>query len=107
MDALFSIEELKSTKIAAPFEFTKGVPVMKIEMNPDVNPTGIDCVANWEHGSCLFDLAEDPGQTSPIDDPMVMTRLLKCLVDHLVLHDAPEEIYAHYGLQEYQSASAA
>ena len=93
--------------MAEPFEFTKGVPVMKIKMNQDVDPTGLDCVANWEHGSCLFDLARDLGQTSPIDDPEVTMRLLGYLVDHLVLHDAPEEIYTHYGLQDYRSATAA
>jgi arylsulfatase A-like enzyme len=104
---LFSMGELKSTEMAEPFEFTKGVPVMKINMNPEVDPTGLDCVANWEHGSCLFDLAEDPSQTSPVDDPEVMRRLLSNLVDHLDLHDAPIEIYAHYGLQEYRPATAA
>ena len=106
LSSLFSLEEMKSAELAGPFDFTKGTPVMKIDMSPHVVESGLDCVANWGEGSCLYDLSNDPGQQTPIDDPEAVDRLCNEIVRHLVRHDAPKEIYAHYGLERFPSASA-
>lgn len=107
LEKLFSLEELKSAELVAPFDFTKGAPVMRYTLNPDVGETGIACVANWGKGSCLFDLDCDPKQENPINDPAVIDRLNRCIVDHLTQHDAPEEVFAHYGLQKLRLAASA
>lgn len=95
---MFSLEELRTAELVKPFDFTKGVPVLRFEMASDVRESGLSCVANWEAGSCLFDLATDPRQENPIDDPEVIDRLLGRMVDHLLTHDSPHETYDHYGL---------
>ncbi|MHA1567559.1 MAG: sulfatase [Alphaproteobacteria bacterium] len=101
MSSMFTIDELKSAEMVDPFDFTKGAPVMKIIMSPDVNESGLDCVANWGGGSCLFDLDSDPKQHTPIDDLVVVERLCGYIVSHLVQHDAPVEIYTRYGLRGF------
>nr|WP_306267802.1 sulfatase [Pararhizobium sp. IMCC3301] len=103
----FSIEELKSAELVAPFDFTKGAPVMRYTLNPDIGETGVACVANWGEGSCLFDLESDPKQETPIDDPAIIDRLNQCIIDHLTQHNAPEEVFAHYGLEKLRLAASA
>ena len=107
MESLYSVDELKSAEIAEPFDFTKGARVMKIRMDRHVGESGLASVALWKDGSCLFDLETDPGQHSPIEDDETIDRLRSTIVDHLVQHNAPEEIYAHYGLGELRSRSVA
>lgn len=106
MENLFSGGEMQSAQMVPPFDFTKGSPVMRIELDPDIGETGRDCVANWHDGSCLFDLHADPGQLTPINDPDTIERLTSAIVEHLVAHNAPEEIYAHYGVDMHRLAHA-
>ena len=99
MENQFSIEELQSSELVAPFNFTKGAPVIRMKMSPKIGETGQQCVSNWDGTSGLYDLKFDPGQQSPIQNERVEVRLSEMLVDQLQLHDAPHEIYAHYGLE--------
>ena len=100
LENLFSDEEMRTAELAAPFDFTKGSPLMRIKLDPDIGETGRACVANWhEEGSCLFDLESDPGQLAPIKNDAVVDRLTATIVEHLTAHNAPQEIYAHYGLR--------
>lgn len=98
MENLFSIGEMKSAQLSKPFSFTKGVPVLRLQMSPDVGESGLDCVSNWEGGSSLYDLVNDPKQENPILDSVIVDRLKAALTKELYRHDAPVEIYAHYGL---------
>jgi hypothetical protein len=98
LEAMFSTDELRTAELVQPFDFTKGAPMMRVQMAPGIDESGLACVANWGDGSCLFDLFVDPGQEHPIDDPQVVDRLNEHIVEHLAGHDAPAEIYAHYGL---------
>lgn len=104
LERLFSLQELKSAELVPPFDFTKGAPVMRYTLDLDVGETGATCVANWGAGSCLFDLASDPKQENAIDDPATVARLNQCIVEHLKLHNAPDELFAHYGLEDARMA---
>jgi arylsulfatase A-like enzyme len=106
LENLFSDDEMRSAEMAAPFDFTKGSPLMRITLDPDIGETGIDCVKNWHEGSCLFDLETDPEQLSPLNDQATIDRLIAAIIKHLKEHNAPEEIYAHYGLEENSLAVA-
>ncbi|MES0883197.1 sulfatase [Roseibium sp. SCP14] len=103
LENLFSDDEMRSAELAQPFDFTKGSPLLKITLDPDIGETGQACVANWHDGSCLFDLENDPGQLDPINDDAVVSRLCEAIVAHLLKHNAPEEIYSHYGLETYRA----
>ena len=106
LENLFSEDEMRSAQFVDPFDFTKGSPLMRITLDPEIGETGKACVANWNHGSCLFDLENDPGQLSPIHDEHTINRLLTAIVAHLREHGAPQEIYAHYGLAKHHSETA-
>lgn len=98
------IESL-AAELRQPFDFTKGAPVLRVTMSPSVGEAGLACVANWHEGSCLFDLQDDPGQETPIDDPDVVARLTGEIVRHLDAHDAPKDAYRRYGLEEARTAA--
>lgn len=102
----FSIDELKSAELSAPFDFTKGAPVMRMRLSGKIGETGVHCVANWDGSTDLYCLETDPGQQKPIDDPDVIDRLTGMIITELMRHDAPVEIYAHYGLEMPPSAAA-
>lgn len=87
----FSIDELKAARLAPPFSFTKGVPLLQVEARP------------WIHahrfGTLLFDLESDPGQMQPLQAPDIEERMISLLVRLMVENDSPPEQFARLGLQ--------
>ena len=98
LDRSFGVEELKTAQLADPMSFTKGAPVLRIAARPPIGEAGFEAAARRPALSPLYDLAHDPGQETPVDDPAIKDRLARAAVDHFRAHDAPPEIYAHYGL---------
>ncbi len=96
----FDIGELRTGELAGPFDFTKGVPVLKVRMNPENSQVGNDGLTLAECETVLFDLDSDPGQEHPIDAPDITDRLSREIARHFALHDAPSELYAHFGLMQ-------
>ena len=90
MRAPFSPAELQDTTMAAPLAFTKGCPVMKIP--------GRKQSSAHSFGTLLFDTAVDPGQTNPIDDPVIERRMTGLLVDAMQANHAPPEQFERLGL---------
>lgn len=107
LESLFSANELKTAELHKPFDFTKNIPLLRVKMSPTVGEAGLACVANWQEGSCLFDLHNDPEQTNPVEDPEVVARLTNKIVRHLDAHDAPSEIYRRYGLRKARTTALA
>ncbi len=103
MMSQFDISELQTSELAGPFDFTKGAPVLKIRMNPKNNQLGTDghMLENCE--TALFDLDTDPRQENPLDQPAIVGRLAEQISRHFARHDAPNELYAHFGLEEYRT----
>lgn len=103
----FDISELQTCELSAPFDFTKGVPVMKIRLDPKNSQLGHDGHTLEDFGTALFDLDCDPGQESPLSDPATAERLAGQISVHFARHDAPPELYAHFGLEELQGNRSA
>ena len=99
LEDLFSIEELKTSSLAAPFSFTKGAPVLRMQVSPEVGETGAHCVSIWDGGASLYDLTIDPAQAHPITDQVVTEELKKLIGTELKRHDATTEFYSHYALK--------
>ena len=99
MEKLFSMDEMKSSRLVDCLPFTKGAPLLRIEISPEVGETGLNCVANWEGGAALYDLYVDPSQENPLEDELVVERLTQAIRGEFMLHDAPAEVFAHYGLK--------
>ncbi|UZD89729.1 sulfatase [Cognatishimia activa] len=95
----FDIEELKSSELVGPFDFTKGAPVLRIQLDPKNSQLGNDGQTLSDCNSALYDLPNDPEQQQPIDDPVIISRLKERISYHFQRHDAPTELYAHFGLE--------
>ena len=96
MRGLFSLKELHTAAMHPPLPFTKDTPVMCIQA---MQPRNRDLQANVLE-TLLFDLAVDPGQECPIDDPEVETMMTAHLVRLMRANDAPPEQFQRLGLGE-------
>ena len=79
------------THMNRPFAFTKGTPVMRIV------PDRVMFESKLKE-DMLFDLERDPREERPIADGAVSRRLTEALTEIFRQLDAPEELYARYGL---------
>lgn len=93
MHNMFTVEEMRTMKIAPPFSFTKGCPLMKIESK------GFLGFYNklLEH-TALYDLENDPNQLAPIDNPEVEKRMTNLMVRLMEENDAPAEQFERLSL---------
>ena len=91
MRYLFTVEELKSTELQAPFAFTKGCPTMKIEKaaHPWQFP---------EFETRLYDLETDPRQEKPLQDAALEGAMIDQMIELMRANDAPAEQYQRLGL---------
>ncbi len=90
MNQLFSIDEMKGAEMVGPLPFTRGCPVMRIPARGSSGPHGF--------GTLLFDLAQDPKQESPLNDPAVEARMIDLMIGLMRENDAPGEQYVRVGL---------
>ena len=90
MRSRFQPEELRDARLAEPFEFTKGVPTLRID--------GWVASSAYAFGTLLFDLAEDPEQQQPLMDDELELRMATVLVDLMHANDAPPEQFERLGL---------
>ena len=88
----FSVAELQDIQLAAPFSFTKGCKLMKINAAawPNTHP----------YSTLLFDIDADPQQLHPIQDAAVEARLVRQMVELLKANDAPQEQFVRLGLPD-------
>ncbi len=101
MRGMFSPKELTDWEESAGFGFTKECKLMKIpsrvpEMfaNKD-NPAGAGRMSTM-----LFDTQADPGQLTPIYDPVLESRMIRLMLREMARHDSPTEQYVRLGLPE-------
>lgn len=94
MTKMFTVEELKSASLVPPFDFTKGVPLLRVAHLSKAKqrthsyhfPEKME-----DTNTVLYDLQSDPGQTAPVDDPEVKARLRDALFRLMDENNAPEE----------------
>jgi len=100
IDRAFDPEELAAAHLSEPMTFTKGAPVLRIPAQTGIGEAGFEASSRRPADSPLYDLETDPQQMRPITDAQVKARLLEAAAHHLAAHDAPPEIFAHYGLSK-------
>ncbi|MCG8361684.1 MAG: hypothetical protein MI920_39515, partial [Kiloniellales bacterium] len=94
MTKMFTVEELKSASLVPPFDFTKGVPLLRVahKSKADSKTHSFHFPEKMEDtNTVLYDLETDPGQTRPIDDRAVLDRLNDELFRLMKELDAPPE----------------
>lgn len=91
MRGFFSADELAEARLAKPFSFTKGMPVLKTPAKPDWN-------APVHFGSKLFYLPDDPGQECELKEAEAECKMANLLVRAMKENDAPAEQYKRLDL---------
>ena len=94
MRQMFQPGELQNIELAEPFSFTNGIKLMKI---PGADPQN-RAMPFYRYGTKLYDLANDPGELTPIEDPEVELHLIHEMTRLMKENDAPIEQYARMGL---------
>ena len=80
--------------VAGPFDFTKGLPVLRVAHKSKVGskthsfhfPEKMEDTINT-----VYDIKKDPGQTIPVSDKKIIDRLNKELMRLIKENDAPKE----------------
>ncbi|WP_374426160.1 sulfatase [Paracoccus sp. (in: a-proteobacteria)] len=95
----FTPDELRAATLAPPFDWMKDVPVLKVPVihrSPMYNNYGPGCLL--ESDTRLYDLARDPGQETPLHDPMREAAMIAKMIRQMRANDAPPEAYRRLGL---------
>lgn len=93
MRSFFQPEEFRGMTLAEPFNFSKGIPLMRMAARPALKVGRME-----DTTTALYDLARDPGQMTPIEDVAVKARLTAEMVRLMIRNDAPDEAFARLGL---------
>ena len=110
LKSLFRLEELRGAKLASPFGFTQGAPVLKVPARRNVKDQPVGHVGQGggyeDTTTVLFDLHSDPEQQKPFRDEIIETRLLGLLGQLMQRNEAPEEAFLRLGLSSMASERA-
>jgi len=102
MRGQFSAQEMKDTTLYTEFNFTKGMPVMKIKGRDDSKRIpNHDDQGFQDTETRLFDLLNDPTESNPISNPQVEERLLDRFAKIMKEHDAPTEMFKRFGIESH------
>jgi hypothetical protein len=93
----FSVEELKGSTLAPPFDFTKELPLLKVphKSKADSKTHSYHFPEKMEETqSAIYDVSNDPQQAHKLNDLVVKTRLDAELLRLIKENDAPSEALA-------------
>ncbi|EAW1054828.1 hypothetical protein BJN50_02880 [Salmonella enterica] len=91
INARYDVDELGKLSLAPPFNFTKGLQILRIPAREKYK--GVN-----SFGHLLFDLRDDPQQQHPIHDEAIEARMINLLIRLMKENDAPAEQYRRLGL---------
>lgn len=94
-------EELKMATLYPGFEFTDGVPVLRIPVDERYDKKAYYRYSDHKkYGSLLFNRKEDPEELHSLQDDEIEKRLTTMMVKLMKENEAPEEQYIRLGLTE-------
>lgn len=96
--SLFEVRELQSAELFRGFNFTKGVPVLKVPALGDAKRPPMQGGGFEGTKTCLFDLETDPFQNVPLNNSDIEAKFAAQIIDEMKRHEAPEELYDRFGL---------
>ncbi|SNT76664.1 sulfatase [Paracoccus seriniphilus] len=94
----FTREALMQSKLCDGFAFAGGMPMLRIPARKaaDGRVAGQGLIEDTT--TVLYDLACDPGQNSPLDDPDIIAKMEQHLSRLLLRNEAPPEAWRRLGL---------
>lgn len=104
LKSMFHVDELRTAQLVEPFEFTQGVPLLKVPARRNVKgqPTGHQGQGGGyeDTTTVLYDLETDYEQQRPFRDDAIETRLLGLMSQAMREHEAPPEAFSRLGMPE-------
>lgn len=94
-------EEMKTITVHEGFNFTKGMPVIKMQGGSGIRSLGFPPKSLLEYGNLLFDVENDPQQLHPLEDAAIEERMIRGMVAAMQANDAPPEQYVRLGLESW------
>jgi len=94
MTKMFTVEELKGASLAGPFDFTKGVQLLRIphKSKADTKTHSYHFPEAMEDAqTVMYDLENDPGQTKPVTDKKILKKFQDALFRLMEENNAPNE----------------
>lgn len=99
MHQRFTPRELQAWEKFAGFDFTKGCPVMQIPTRtPPAFMASDNPYGRGKTATLLFDVINDPGQTTPLDDVVIEAKMIRLMLMEMARNECPTEQYARLGL---------
>jgi arylsulfatase A-like enzyme len=100
LHSLFSAAEMQTAQLTPPFDFTKGMPTLRIDALKDARRIPIHDGKKFEPGvgTTLYDLKIDAAQQKPFRDAAIERRFHIGIARILRAHDTPPELYGHFGI---------
>ena len=84
-------------ELVEPFDFTKGVPILKVKARDDSKRVPMHDGDGFEDAETrLYDLSNDPKENNPFRNREIETRLLSAAEQIMRNHDAPKEMYSRF-----------
>ncbi|WP_417522647.1 sulfatase [Marinovum sp.] len=101
----FGREELGAARLTHDLNYAAGYPVLQVPVLPSSAWYQSHGPAVMEaSGSLLYDIAADPGQQAPLQDPAREHRMTELLCSAMARQDAPAEAYGRLGLNIHEEA---
>ena len=98
MNSRFTPDELRDAEFVPAFDFTQGVPLLRVPGTAFGDPSSF--------GTVLFDLETDPEQEHPLLDDAVELRMIGLLLDAMRANEAPVTQFERLGLPQSGPADA-
>ena len=95
MTSRFSIKELSDLTLSNPFEFSKGLKLLRVKpkVSDNNDPLEVQGMSFEDVRSSLFDITIDPDQKIKLDKPEVVNYLLTEMSELMKKADAPQELF--------------
>jgi arylsulfatase A-like enzyme len=100
MRTFFEQKEFEGAEVERRLAFTRGYPVWRLPVRGDANANMTRRYPLLDARTVLFDLAQDPHQLEPVQDPVQEARIRRAVAALLRRHEAPAELFRRYGLTE-------
>lgn len=107
LHTLFTAAEMKTATLHRPFDFTKEMPILRIDALKDARRIPMHDAKRFDPGigTTLYDLRTDPGQERPLRDEGLEAAFKGAIEGVLAAHDTPSEFYRRYGLRSPREAT--
>ena len=97
----FSPRELQQWEKVDGFSFMKGCKVMQIPTRtPSFFYNKDNPVGKGKTATLLFDIQADPGQTKPLNDLEIESRMIRLMIKEMARNECPSEQFVRLGLPE-------